>query len=98
MRHLIVAYPRDRNVWSIETQYLFGSDILVVPVLQPLSEATTQAVYVPTGTWFDFWTKEVILSRGEWRDINIMGWAWRGCRLGEEGRGASVDGAAVADF
>lgn len=41
-------------MWGVETQYLFGEDLLDAPFLQPLSEATTHAAGFPAGTWFDF--------------------------------------------
>jgi alpha-D-xyloside xylohydrolase len=72
VRHLILEYSTDPNVWSVETQYLFGSDFLVAPILQLMSEAVTHCVYLPAGVWFDFWSKERVESRGEWRDIDVQ--------------------------
>jgi alpha-glucosidase (family GH31 glycosyl hydrolase) len=64
VRHLILEYSTGRNVWSVETQYLFGSDLLVAPILQPMSEAVTHSVYFPAGVWFDFWSKEMVPVEG----------------------------------
>ncbi|KFX99761.1 hypothetical protein O988_03664, partial [Pseudogymnoascus sp. VKM F-3808] len=58
VRALVVEYPNDRNVWNIESQYHFGSDIMVAPVLQPLEDANKQSIYMPEGTWYDFWNKK----------------------------------------
>ena len=66
VRALILEYPQDRNVWGIETQYLFGSDLLIAPILQPADEAAKHDVYLPKGIWYDFWTHEKTVSRGEW--------------------------------
>ena len=66
VRAMILEYPQDRNCWSIETQYHFGSDLLIAPVLTAAEDCATQDVYLPAGTWFDFWTKEKTTSRGEW--------------------------------
>ncbi len=71
VRHLILEYPEDRNVWGVETQYLFGHDLLVAPILQPLSEAVTHSVYFPAGIWYDFWSKEKLDSKGEWRELAL---------------------------
>ena len=35
MRPLFLHYPNDLGVFDIEYQYLYGSDLLVAPVLQP---------------------------------------------------------------
>lgn len=63
---MVLEHPNDRNVRHIETQYFYGSDFLIAPILQPMEDADQQDVYLPRGTWFNFWTKERIVSRGEW--------------------------------
>jgi alpha-glucosidase (family GH31 glycosyl hydrolase) len=54
MRPLALAYPDDPNVWELGSQYLFGPDLLVAPVTR--AGATHWPVYLPAGTWYDFWT------------------------------------------
>ena len=54
MRHLIFDYPNDTNVFNIKDQFMYGPAILVNPVIA--TGATTRSVYLPAGTWFDFWT------------------------------------------
>jgi alpha-D-xyloside xylohydrolase len=54
MRHLVFDYPTDTNVFGIKDQFLFGPAILVNPVTS--AGATSRSVYLPTGTWYDFWT------------------------------------------
>ncbi len=66
VRALLLDYPEDRNVWHLEDQYLFGDALLIAPVLAPLSESTTRTLYLPCGTWIDYWTKETVHSHGEW--------------------------------
>jgi alpha-glucosidase/alpha-D-xyloside xylohydrolase len=39
-------------------EYFWGPDMLVAPVVE--KGATTRNVYLPKGTWFDFWTNERI--------------------------------------
>jgi len=56
MRPLAFAYPNDKNTWDITNQYLFGSSILVNPVTH--SQANSRSVYLPRGTWINFWTGE----------------------------------------
>jgi alpha-D-xyloside xylohydrolase len=54
MRHLVFDYPNDSNVFGIKDQFLFGPSLLVNPVTT--AGATTRSVYLPAGTWYDFWT------------------------------------------
>jgi alpha-glucosidase len=54
MRPLFVDYPKDGNTWGMDDQFLFGSDILVAPVLR--AEVTERGVYLPAGEWYDYWT------------------------------------------
>jgi alpha-glucosidase len=54
MRPLFLEYPNDENVSAIDDEFLFGSDLLVAPVLS--EGATERSVYFPSGDWFDYWT------------------------------------------
>ncbi len=66
MRALYLEYPEDRNVWHIDDEYLFGDSLLVAPVLKPLRKSRVRAVYLPKGVWFDYFTREKIVSGGQW--------------------------------
>lgn len=39
-------------------EYLWGRDMLVAPVVE--KGATSRALYLPKGTWYDFWTNEKV--------------------------------------
>ncbi|WP_434048390.1 MULTISPECIES: glycoside hydrolase family 31 protein [Sorangium] len=54
MRHLVFDYPVDEKVLDIKDQFLFGPALLVNPVTA--AGATSRSVYLPAGTWYDFWT------------------------------------------
>src|SRR5262245_30258632 len=54
MRPLIMNYPDDPRVWGLGHQFLWGDDLLVVPVTR--EGATAWPVYLPAGAWYDFWT------------------------------------------
>ena len=53
MRHLALAYPRDRRAIDGDDQFLFGPDLLAAPVTDP--GQTRRKVYLPEGSWIDFW-------------------------------------------
>lgn len=56
VRALWLHYPDDRIAVARGDQYLWGRDILVAPVTD--KGATSRGVYLPRGTWYDFWTEE----------------------------------------
>ena len=66
MRALYLEYPDDRNVRYVDDEYLFGDSLLVAPILKPLSKTDIREIYLPKGTWFDYFTKEKIESTGMW--------------------------------
>ena len=57
MRPLVLEFPTDTAVFNLSDEYLFGRDMLVAPVVE--EGATERAVYLPAGTWVDFWTDAV---------------------------------------
>ncbi len=61
-RPLVVEYQQDLNTWSIADEYLFGDSILVAPIFDGTS---TRRLYLPEGTWTDWWTSEAITG-GRW--------------------------------
>jgi alpha-D-xyloside xylohydrolase len=54
MRPLVFDYQTDSNVFSIKDQFMYGPAFLVNPVTT--AGATSRSVYLPAGTWYDFWT------------------------------------------
>jgi alpha-glucosidase/alpha-D-xyloside xylohydrolase len=58
VRALWLHYPDDPVAVLRGDEYLWGGDILVAPVVE--KGATSRKVYLPRGTWYDFWTGERI--------------------------------------
>jgi alpha-glucosidase (family GH31 glycosyl hydrolase) len=56
LRALWLHHPDDPAAVARGDEYLWGRDILVAPVVE--KGAMSRRVYLPRGTWFDFWTDE----------------------------------------
>jgi alpha-D-xyloside xylohydrolase len=54
MRPLVFDFQSDATVYNIKDQFMFGPAFLVNPVTT--AGATSRSVYLPAGTWYDFWT------------------------------------------
>ncbi|MGH9534160.1 MAG: glycoside hydrolase family 31 protein [Terriglobales bacterium] len=50
MRPLVLAFPNDPNTYKLSSEYLFGHDLLVAPILH--AATTSRGVYFPAGTWY----------------------------------------------
>jgi alpha-D-xyloside xylohydrolase len=60
MRALALMNQDDAEARDAETEYYLGPDLLVAPVLSPV---TQRAVYLPEGNWIDYWTGKPISGR-----------------------------------
>ena len=55
MRAMGIAYPADTRTHELKDQFMFGSNLLVAPVVK--SQATQRSIYLPKGdNWVDLWT------------------------------------------
>ncbi|MBH8553178.1 alpha-glucosidase [Nostocaceae cyanobacterium CENA357] len=57
VRHLVLHYPDDPNVYKIEDQFLLGRDFLIAPVLKPRKKSVN--VYFPAGEWVHLWSGNI---------------------------------------
>lgn len=63
MRALFLHYPKDLEAVKLGDEYLWGRDLLVAPVVE--KGATSRRLYLPAGTWHDWWTNEKV-EGGRW--------------------------------
>ena len=65
MRHLVLHYQNDTNVYDIEDEYMFGDAFLIAPILD---ESFERKIYLPEGKWLDLNTDEVhvVPAGGKW--------------------------------
>lgn len=50
----------DPETYSIDDEYLFCDDLLVAPIIG--TESDEREVYLPAGTWVDFYTGEAVAA------------------------------------
>jgi alpha-glucosidase (family GH31 glycosyl hydrolase) len=55
--------PTDKTTYTLDDQFMLGSKLLVAPVLK--KSATSRNIYLPKGSWSDFWTGKVYQG-GQW--------------------------------
>jgi alpha-glucosidase len=60
-RPLFLHYPDDRSLFSVQDQYLYGSDLLVAPVIE--EGATAREMILPgEAAWRNCWTGEDLVA------------------------------------
>ena len=52
VRALFVEFPGDPGSWNVDDEYLYGSQMLVAPLMH--NGETSRNVYLPPGTWIDY--------------------------------------------
>lgn len=65
LRPLFFEFPNDPGSWTIDDQYMFGSDLLVAPLFASVDR---RKVYLPPGTWIDYQSGRVY-DGAAWREI-----------------------------
>lgn len=53
-RPVLLNYQDDTGTYNMDDQFMIGTDLLVAPVIKP--DVTARLVYLPRGTWYDYWT------------------------------------------
>lgn len=80
MRSLMFDFPEDPEAQTMDDEFMFGRDILVCPVLEPMyygpnsnplpSASKIRRCYLPKGTsWKDFWS-DTVYAGGQWVDVS----------------------------
>lgn len=65
IRHPFLQFPNDSKTYSLSYQFMYGSEFMVAPVLDP--GRTFVALYLPKGNWVNLWTNENIRqTSGSW--------------------------------
>lgn len=59
MRSMPLAFPHEQQVAAISDQYMFGTDLLVAPVV---NEDTFRTVVFPSGVWTSLWDGKTVIG------------------------------------
>jgi alpha-D-xyloside xylohydrolase len=57
LQALVFHHADDPMCWHIDDQYYFGNAFLVAPIM---NDDGVRDIYLPSGTWIDFWTGEKV--------------------------------------
>jgi alpha-glucosidase (family GH31 glycosyl hydrolase) len=70
LRALWLHYPDDPVAVARGDEFLWGRDLLVAPVVE--QGAASRKLYLPHGSWYDFWTRERVEGEREIsRDVDL---------------------------
>lgn len=68
MKPLAYSYMNDTKTYDIWNEYLFGQSFLVAPVT---NDASSRSVYIPAGTWYDWYSPGKSYKGGRSFDIKL---------------------------
>ena len=62
VRPLFWIEPDNPILWPVDDAFLFGEALLAAPVCK--AGISARSVTLPSGTWFDYWTDEILVGPG----------------------------------
>ena len=68
MRPMVMEFPMDTETYSLDTQFMFGEEMLVAPVVK--KSARSKNLYLPEGIWIDFNDKKSEFSGEQWMTVD----------------------------
>lgn len=66
-RPLFFEFPFDRQTYSIDEQFLWGSALMIAPVL--VEDTLHVEIYLPSSLWYNYYSFELVSTGGEWVDL-----------------------------
>ncbi|XP_051499825.1 maltase-glucoamylase-like isoform X2 [Apus apus] len=70
-RPLLHEFYSDEETWGIDKQFLWGSGLLITPVLEPGVEVLQ--AYVPDAVWYDYESGARLWWRKQWVTLHLPG-------------------------
>jgi len=69
MRALMLEYQDDPETFNLNSQFLFGKELLVAPVVE--LGASSKKIYLPEGEWIDFNHSQKSYKGKQWIDFPV---------------------------
>lgn len=69
MRALMLEYPNDPETFNLNSEFMFGKELIVAPVME--QGAVSKKVYLPEGEWFDFNHPQKSYHGKQWIDFPV---------------------------
>ncbi|MCX6219728.1 MAG: DUF4968 domain-containing protein [Bacteroidia bacterium] len=69
MRALTLEYQDDPETFNLNSQFLFGKELLVAPVVEP--GTASKKIYLPEGEWIDFNHPQKSYQGKQWIDFPV---------------------------
>lgn len=69
IRPLVLEYPEDVETFDLSSQFLFGEELLVAPVVE--EGAAYKKIYLPKGEWIDYHDKKTVIRGKQWIDHKL---------------------------
>jgi alpha-glucosidase len=98
MAPLVLHWQKDANVRELNDEFMLGQNLLIAPVVD--QGQTKRMVYLPAGTWYNYWTGEKYeYENGAGDGVSDVGGAGDGGAggAGDGGAGAGDGGAGAGD-
>ncbi|CAG0890498.1 unnamed protein product [Darwinula stevensoni] len=70
VRPLLMEFPTDVTARGIDTQFLWGSHLLLSPILT-LESFNSRSAYFPQGLWYKYWSREVEFTGPLTTNLNV---------------------------
>ncbi|XP_014481924.1 PREDICTED: lysosomal alpha-glucosidase-like [Dinoponera quadriceps] len=70
VRPLFFEFTYDTQTYDVDTQFLWGSSLMINPVLE--EDADNITVYIPRGLWYDYYTLASFFSIGKHFTLPVL--------------------------
>jgi alpha-D-xyloside xylohydrolase len=70
LRSVAIEFPEDPTAWYLDRQFMLGSRLLAAPVMDESGEVE---FYLPRGRWTSYFTNEVKVGPGWFREAHMFG-------------------------
>ncbi|XP_064480588.1 lysosomal alpha-glucosidase-like [Ornithodoros turicata] len=66
-RAMFMEFPEDSTTYAMDTQFMWGSGLLIAPALYP--NQTTVRAYLPAGVWYQLGAGQIVCPTGQYVDF-----------------------------